>query len=144
MIRIAHNRVEIDDAIKGAAGPNPFVYRLARCVLSFGVIASNGCPFTRRHCGANQLESPSMCARNQLPIRISDILNARYLGWISKILAVHFCTGKTDVIEPFQEDDMRDAGHNERIAIEARQSTDAADVAISEQSIADDALIDDR
>src|SRR5713101_5904837 len=86
IIRIAHNGVEIDDAIKRPAGPDPFVYRLACCFLCFRVIARNVHAFTRRDGGANELEAPSMCARNQLPVRVSDILNAWRIGWIGKIL----------------------------------------------------------
>src|SRR5882762_2417302 len=138
MFRIAYDRVEIDDAIKGAADSDPFVYRLACCFLCFRVIAEDVHALTRGNCGADDFDSPSVCARNQLPVGISDILSAARLGWIGEILAVHFCTGKADIIEPFQQHNMSDARQNERIAVEPRQSTDAEGVAIVQQSIADD------
>src|SRR5438034_5184257 len=123
MFRIAHDNVEIDDAIKRPAGSDPFVYLLARSFLCFRVIAWNVHALTRSNCGADHFDSTSVRARNQLPVRISDILGAPRLGWIGEILAVHFCTGKTNVVEPFQEHNMSDAGQNERIAVEPRQST---------------------
>ena len=58
MFRIAHNGVEIDDAIESPAGPDPFVYRLARCFLCFRVIAGNFHALTRSNCGADHFDSP--------------------------------------------------------------------------------------
>src|SRR5437762_10135400 len=78
MFRIAHHRVEINDAIKRPASPDPFVYCLARCFFCFRVIAGNVCAFARCNRGANELKAPSMCARNQLPVRVSYILNAAH------------------------------------------------------------------
>src|SRR5207237_3082816 len=109
MIGVAHDSVEINDAIESPASPDPFVYRLARCFFCFRVIAGNVYAFPRCNRGANELEAPNVCARNQLPVRVSDILNAAHLVWIGKILTVHFCTGKTDIIESLQQNSINEA-----------------------------------
>src|SRR5438094_9196852 len=85
MFRIAHDRVEINHTIKRPAGPNPLVYRLARYFLCLRVIAGNVHALTRSNCGADHFDSTSVRARNQLPVRISDILSATRLGWIGEI-----------------------------------------------------------
>src|SRR5439155_19553089 len=93
MFWIAHHRVEINDAIKRPAGPDPFVYRLARFFLCFRVIAGNFNALTRGKCGADNFDSPGVCARNQLQVSYSDILSAARLGWYGTIWPYHFCPG---------------------------------------------------
>src|SRR4029077_20974658 len=144
MFRIAHNHIEINDAIKGAAGSDPFVYRLACCFLYFRVIAGDVHALTRGKRRADHFDSTSVRARNQLPVRISDILSAARLGWIGKILTVHFCTGKADVVNTFQEHNVTDTGQSENVAVEPRKSTNAEDVTTAQQSIANDTFIDHR
>jgi len=80
MIRIAHNRVEVDHGIKGPVGSDPFVYRLPNYFLRFRVIAGNVHAFTRGNRGANYFDSPGVCARNQLLVRIGDVLGAARLA----------------------------------------------------------------
>src|SRR5207237_2699319 len=98
MIGVAHDSVEINDAIESPASPDPFVYRLARCFFCFRVIAGNVYAFAGCNSGANELEAPNVCARNQLPVRVSDILNAAHLDWISKILTCYYSTATTSIM----------------------------------------------
>ena len=121
MTGIAHNRVEVDHAIESAACPDPFVDLLARCILRFRVVAGNVRAFTRHNGGANELDSASMCARNQLPVCISDILNAWRIGWIGKISVIVFYTWKADVINPFEQHNVSDAGQNECVGRSGRE-----------------------
>src|SRR4029077_21001447 len=74
VIRIAENRVEIDYAIKGAAGPDRLVDRLPNCFFGFRVVARNVYALKRIDRGANQFDPAGMSAGNQLAVREYQVL----------------------------------------------------------------------
>src|SRR5262249_8162543 len=102
MIWITNDRVEVDYAVKCAVGPDPFIYRFPNRFLCVGVVPGNGCAFEGRNRRTNHFEAPSMCARNQLPVRVNDVLSTGCFSWIGKILAIHFCAGEAEIIDSFK------------------------------------------
>src|ERR1700685_3785479 len=103
MIRIAENRVEVDNAVKRAAGPDPFVNRLPNGLLGFRVVARKVYAFKRSDGGADQLDAVSVSAGNQLAIGVDQVLRSVNIRWIGKVVRAQLCAGETDVIEAFEQ-----------------------------------------
>jgi hypothetical protein len=103
MIRIAQNRIEVNHAVKRAAGPDPFVYRLPSSFLRFRVVARNANTFKRADRDANQLDRVSVSAGNQLAIGVDQVPRCANVRWIGKVVHAQLCAGETDVIDTFEQ-----------------------------------------
>src|SRR6516165_3886997 len=125
MIGIVQNCIEIDYSVKRTAGSDPFVDRLPRSFLRFRVVARNDHAFTRGERGANQLYSPSMGAKNQLAVCVDQFFDSPHVGRIGQRVLTQLCTRKTDVVNPFEQQDVSDAGDRQGVAVEASQGVDA-------------------
>ena len=69
-----------------------------------------------------------MSAGDQLPVRQNEILRRPGIVWIGKVATSKLGSGKTDVIDPFEEHDMADALQREGVSIEASQTVDTKSV----------------
>src|ERR1700730_12144645 len=110
MVRIPENRVEIDHAVKRAAGPDPLINRLPRDFLGFRVVARQIYAFKRANRGANQLDPASVSASDQLPVSVDQVLGSANIGWIGKVVRSQLCAGESDVIDSLEHHNVRDAG----------------------------------
>src|ERR1700686_4277991 len=149
MLRIAHNRVEIDHAIKRAASPDPFINRLPSRFLGFRVVARKVHTFKRSDRSANDLDSVSVSAGNQLAVSVDDLLWSANIRRIGKEATAQLCAGETNVVDPFKQHNVSNAWQREGVAVEASQgadteAADAGDEAVTQQAVTDYALIDHR
>ena len=84
-----------------------------------------------------------------MTVRADQILRRPCVRRISKGFSADLCARETDVIDPFKQNNVRDARHFEDVPIEARQGAnpEAADVnheAVAQEPVTGDALIDHR
>src|SRR6266567_1679398 len=147
MIRVAQDRVEVDDAVKRAASPDPFVYCLSSCFLGFRVVARKIYAFKGADGGANHLNPSNMGARDQLAVRVGHVLDSPYFSRISEVAAVRLGARKPDVIDSFEQYDVSDARQRQSVPVEASQGADGEaagtdNEAVAQQPVTDYSFVD--
>ena len=110
--RIPGDRVEIDHAVVGVAGPDPLIDRLA-FGLAFPGKASAALVGRQRRA---EIFTPLVRARSIICL---------WIAMMSSAVGVGFCLRVADVVDAFQHDDVRHAALAERVALESRQRVDA-------------------
>jgi hypothetical protein len=128
---IARGFIEVDHAVIGVAGPDPFVQRLTLRFAGVGVISRAPEGGERR---TENLHASRVRPHDQLLVSGNEVLGAG-----SRSL-----TGVPDVVDPFHHDDVCDARLTQHVGFEPGQRVDARAVrALAEHAVAADAGVQD-
>src|SRR5215831_5454860 len=133
--RVSHGRVEIDDTVICAAGPDEAVDGFAHN-LSWGSsfigrrVVSGSSEW--RQSSADYLEPPIVRASDQLAVACNDFIGGNGSGRRLR---------QPDVVGTQQDDDVFDSGLVEHVALESRQAGWPGDFV--QKSVAGNAFIDD-
>ena len=129
---IAHNLVEVDDAIEDAAGADPLIDGLAHLFAGGRRVAGSNVGGER---GAKNLDVVGMGAGDELGEGEDRILGGDDVAGLARL------GGVADVVDAFKNDEVADAALGEHIAIEAGDCVGSG--AIVEEAIAADAFVED-
>jgi hypothetical protein len=79
VFRIAHHLVEVNHAVKGAAGTYPLLDLLPLSLLCLRIVSGNGNAFERHQSTADYLNTAHVGARNQLPVGINQVFRGAHI-----------------------------------------------------------------
>src|SRR5215831_12621018 len=135
---IGKNAIEVDDAVEGATRPYPVIDGLAFCLLVGREISlirrSREGIFERRQRTANDLDRAEMGPLDQLLVAGNDfVCSANYSVGLDRRAR------PSDVVDPDEDHDVRNAGLAQHVAFESRECADAG--AVAKDTIACDALV---
>ena len=99
MIRVTKYFVEVDHAVKGAAGPYPLIDLLSSSLLYFRVVPRNRDTLKWIQRTTDYLDAAHMSACNQLPICIDHILGVAPFGRIRQRYISQPGPRKSDIVQ---------------------------------------------
>src|SRR5882724_13472049 len=143
MLRIAEQRVEIDQSVKSSAGTYPLVDDLPGRLLGLRVVTRDPCSFEGCQRRADDLDVYRVGSGDQLEIGADQFVGGNRLGGIRQ-LAPDVRAGKSEVVHTLEEHHMRCSRHAENIAVKASERTRSKGVereTIGEQTVARYALV---
>ncbi len=127
--RIAHHRVEVDDAVEGSAGADPGVHRLTRGLARRGVIARS---LERQQGRAEYPQAPGVRPGDQPLVPGDDLGRA------------DVAQAEPDVVDPLKHDDVPDPRLVQGVPPEPRLGAGPAAPRADEHPVAADPLVGHR
>jgi hypothetical protein len=145
MIRGTQNAVKLDYAVECTAVPDPSVHRLAPRFLRFRMVAGDVNAFSRVQRRANHFDATCMGAPNQLPVSTDHIFVGKYIGWIRQRKVSQFGTKETNIVQAFEQHDVRYSRQAYDVTIKARERTGHLSLAsVAQEAIPADVVFHDR
>src|SRR5436305_8075215 len=123
MVWVGQYSVEVDHAVEAAAGPNPLVDLLADSLLDIRVVSLHVDAFEGIQSATNYFNAASVRSRNQLTVAIYQFFGSARVGWISQRESSQCGARKPDVVQSFEQHDMRHARHIQAVPVKTGQST---------------------